>query len=403
MKRITAVLLSVTLMLSVAACGKKSGSEASEESSAVAVTEMTSDTTETTAVTTEAPDPTTTETTAATTTDTTETTAGSYEEYIGPTRATEAPEYGDGKVAEICELMHSITGKRVYQAGAMIEDYFKTAIADSYLAEHTSYEEDKNGETFYTWICSIKAVSADVEFNTIWVTANEEYGIVHTVDFITSNSKNPDAEMVSDLSQEEMMQYYERIEKDLTACLGPASDSSPLDPSNPFGGAFSEYTDAGECIFKVKFDAGGADSVVITCTNPSERKHFIKDTDHPSETDDSGFVDMGDNYFKEAGPDDIITDEKTGIKYIKNQLLVSVTLGTPDAKKKMEDICADIGAEIVGHIEIVSDFQIEFDRDLTYDELEKIGKELEEQYYFISSVGLNYAVDYGYDDEYYYD
>ena len=45
-----------------------------------------------------------------------------------------------------------------------------------------------------------------------------------------------------------------------------------------------------------------------------------------------------------------------------------------------------------------SDFQIEFKRDMSYDELMKIANELTEKYYFIESVALNYAVPYGPDD-----
>ena len=82
---------------------------------------------------------------------------------------------------------------------------------------------------------------------------------------------------------------------------------------------------------------------------------------------------------------------------MKNQLLVSIKMGTPDARKKMEDICKEIGAEIVGSIELTSDYQIEFKSDKTYDELIKIGKELEEKYYFISSVFLNTVIENGTD------
>ena len=66
-------------------------------------------------------------------------------------------------------------------------------------------------------------------------------------------------------------------------------------------------------------------------------------------------------------------------------------MGTPDAKAKVKKICEEIGAEIVGCIEITSDFKIEFKRDMTYDELMKVADELRGKYYFILDVTLNTA------------
>ncbi|MCR5286846.1 MAG: hypothetical protein K6D93_02745, partial [Saccharofermentans sp.] len=54
-------------------------------------------------------------------------------------------------------------------------------------------------------------------------------------------------------------------------------------------------------------------------------------------------------------------------------------------------ICNEIGAKVVGYLKLSGDFQIEFDRDLTCEELLKIAEELKEKYYFISSVYLNTA------------
>ena len=61
--------------------------------------------------------------------------------------------------------------------------------------------------------------------------------------------------------------------------------------------------------------------------------------------------------------------------------------------EKMNGICKEIGAKVVGYLKTTSDFQIEFDRDLTCEELLKIANELEDKYYFISSAHLNYVVE----------
>ena len=126
----------------------------------------------------------------------------------------------------------------------------------------------------------------------------------------------------------------------------------------------------------------------------SERRHFLLGYEAEQNTGET----TSELYYKDSTKDDIVTDEKTGISYIKNQLLISCSVGTPNDKEKIQKICDEIGAEIVGYIEITSDFQIEFKRDMTYDELMKIANELTEKYYFIESVALNYAVLYGPDD-----
>ena len=94
-------------------------------------------------------------------------------------------------------------------------------------------------------------------------------------------------------------------------------------------------------------------------------------------------------YDKEAKPEDFVTDKKSGIKYVKNQLLVSFTMGTPNDWEKMESICQEIDAEIVGYIEFTSDFQIEFKHDKTYEELEELAKKLENRLAGVNQVDGN--------------
>lgn len=97
--------------------------------------------------------------------------------------------------------------------------------------------------------------------------------------------------------------------------------------------------------------------------------------------------DIGENYFKEiSSMDEVEFNEETGIRYVKNQLLVSCDLGMD--KEFMEEACKAIDAEIVGYTEITSDFQIEFVEDKTYEELEEIAEQLKE-YDFVRDVFFN--------------
>lgn len=103
---------------------------------------------------------------------------------------------------------------------------------------------------------------------------------------------------------------------------------------------------------------------------------------------------IGEAYFKDSTPEDIVTDEETGIRYVRNQLLVSAYVGVE--KSVIQDICDEIGATIVGYMEVVNDYQIEFDEDMTLEDLMIIGDYIN-SYSFIRIVTLNFAISSGED------
>ena len=305
----------------------------------------------------------------------------------GP-RTTEAASYGDSKVADLCELMKNITGTWVRPSFAKVEDFFGTGFYHSYMALSVSSEEYK-GEQIFTYYNYMKGAAEDLVFNRFIFTANEEYGNLYKVECVNSNSKTDNSLKPSPFSKEEMMDYYSLLEKELTKTFGNPTSSRPMDKEKG-GMAFSEYKVNEECTFRVDFRySAGSEYVSLSCINNAERKHFLihDDSDLPDEDFEK------ENYFKPAGAGDIVTDKETGFVYVKNQLLVSFKLGTPNDMEKMNGICKEIGAKVVGYLKTTSDFQIEFDRDLTCEELLKIAKELEEKYYFISSAHLNYAAE----------
>ncbi|WP_034450757.1 hypothetical protein [Butyrivibrio sp. AE2032] len=127
-----------------------------------------------------------------------------------------------------------------------------------------------------------------------------------------------------------------------------------------------------------KSDAAGQEDSTHSSTATD-----VSDTDRELEP----LEDIGENYYKEVGVDDVVFDKESGMQYAKNQLLISCDIGTP--RKDVEKICKKIGAEIVGYMEITSDFQIEFKKDMTYDELMAMSEELKEKYDFIRDVFLN--------------
>ena len=132
--------------------------------------------------------------------------------------------------------------------------------------------------------------------------------------------------------------------------------------------------------------------IVYNKTNDNEFYNYslsesaILSNDPPRELEPLG--EIGEAYCKELHDEDVVFDEVTGFQYVKNQILISAYMGTP--REAIEEIVAEIGATIVGYIEITCDYQIEFDDNKTLDELQIIVNYLQGVSY-ISSASLNTA------------
>ena len=99
------------------------------------------------------------------------------------------------------------------------------------------------------------------------------------------------------------------------------------------------------------------------------------------------FGDQNYGYYKEAYDRDIVKDPETGYRYVMNQLLISCETGTP--REKIENICKEINAEIVGYIPLSSDFQIEFKEGKSYKELKEEAERIK-KYPFVLDVTFNH-------------
>ena len=371
MKRILASLLSLTFIIAGASCDNRSETEDTGAISTETATETTTVTTETSG--------------------TTETTD---EWEYGPERVTEAPDYGDGQIADICELMKSVTGKRIAFGMALVEDYFKQTFEEEFKLKYDSSNanltDDMKHDGQFSYEYTMKVRSGDLSFNKFMFITNQEIGNVYMVEFKCSASE-------FDYSVEELLDYYLKIENELTSFFGAPADSANADGNAPYFYKYSEFKASDDLTFLVEIEyEHDRTEIRILCTNRAEKKHFILGYEAEQNTPET----TSELYYKDSTNEDIVYDEKTGLSYIKNQLLISCSVGTPNDKEKIQKICDEIGAEIVGYIEIVSDFQIEFKRDMTYDELMKIAKELTEKYYFIERVDLNYAVRYNSEDDF---
>ena len=106
----------------------------------------------------------------------------------GPERVTEAPDYGDGQIADICELMKSVTGKRIALGMALVEDYFEQSFEEEYKLKYDysnanlTADMEHDGQYFYEYTMKVK--SGDLSFNKFRFITNQEIGNVYMVEFI---------------------------------------------------------------------------------------------------------------------------------------------------------------------------------------------------------------------------
>ena len=122
-------------------------------------------------------------------------------------------------------------------------------------------------------------------------------------------------------------------------------------------------------------------------------KYLTGDTSTNSENTNNSqedtFEDIGEAYFKEPEPENIVYDEEHGLSYVKNQLLISTSPDT-DRSKVVEMLSTgDYGeVQIVGEIALTGDYQVEFSDDYSLSEMQEIA-----DYYlvfpFVENVTLN--------------
>lgn len=96
----------------------------------------------------------------------------------------------------------------------------------------------------------------------------------------------------------------------------------------------------------------------------------------------SDLIDIGQIYFKDIQSEDDIEYDGDGIYYVRDQLLL--TARDNITFDDIESYAASLNAEIVGYIELTNDYQIEFNSEMTTDDL----------YQLIEEFGTNQIVEY---------
>lgn len=128
------------------------------------------------------------------------------------------------------------------------------------------------------------------------------------------------------------------------------------------------------------------DAAALVGTTSDAQNNTDDNKDHKREP----FEDIGDAYFKEPTEEDIVFDEETGLKFVRNQLLISAFPGAD--KSIFEDIAEEVGAKIVGYIALTNDYQVEFTEEKTLEEISTIAEYID-SYSFVSCVTLNIVSD----------
>ena len=102
-------------------------------------------------------------------------------------------------------------------------------------------------------------------------------------------------------------------------------------------------------------------------SNISLTSFSLAHTQKGDERERDPLKDYTESYIKPATEEDIVFDVEECIHYVKNQVMVGAYLGTP--KEVMENLAEEIGAEIVGYVELIADYQFEFNQPMSYSEL----------------------------------
>lgn len=118
------------------------------------------------------------------------------------------------------------------------------------------------------------------------------------------------------------------------------------------------------------------------------------DQPEPSVREPEPLEDIGEAYFKQLCGEDIVTNPDTGILYVRNQILVSALPGAD--KSMIQELAADVEADIVGYIELTNDYQLEFPQEQTQEELENM-LAYWNSFSFVESTSLNTVTESGAD------
>lgn len=118
-------------------------------------------------------------------------------------------------------------------------------------------------------------------------------------------------------------------------------------------------------------------------------------TDSAADSDNNPDLEnIGQIYFKDIQDEDDIEYDGNGIYYVHNQVLLTARDNV--SFNDIENIAETLNAEIVGYIELTNDYQIEFNSEMTTEELYQLIEELGADQ-LVEYTSLNTVIDIGED------
>lgn len=161
-------------------------------------------------------------------------------------------------------------------------------------------------------------------------------------------------------------------------------------PSYLVGGpSHNQNIEAGQSVsFGLSVSGMNPDSVIANVTLSQFEEPKSDEEEYNPGRELEPLQSIGEAYYKDVTEADVILNEDTGILYVKNQILISGVPGEP--KKLFEDLAAELGADIVGYLEITNDYQLEFVTNKSAEELDAIIEQVKKNS-FVSYASLNIA------------
>lgn len=205
------------------------------------------------------------------------------------------------------------------------------------------------------------------------------------------NSENP---VTEDKSSEVVSVKESNFENNITG--DEANDDAITDKENEVGINKYEYPEEEIVIYEdiegavIKETTGTSDSKKTTDgkTESIIQNEGTENTTNQNIREKEPLEDIGEIYYKDFSDDDIEVTA-TGIEYVKNQVLISGFCERKD-KREVEEIAKELKANVVGYIELTNDYQVEFNENMSYDDLLNTIAYLE-NYSVVSSASLNYV------------
>ena len=72
--------------------------------------------------------------------------------------------------------------------------------------------------------------------------------------------------------------------------------------------------------------------------------------------------------------ENIVVDAESGMNYVNNEILITAVEGCTE--QQIAELVEQYGGKIVGKIEVINEYQVQFDKEYSYNEIQTIKNKL---------------------------